>query len=188
MWGFRAQCPDAMNILKKDYYFDIWYFVSLLYLFFLQNALSQCRDDFLRVSILPHNKQSSLLPPPEVLHHHPSHTEKRSGLSHLTHHRVAKLSQLTHCKSTTSSTSQSSLIFYIQLFILLDMFLSSVFCFLVKWCSAPTQSLWPRCVISWCSGPPSSPSTPSSSSIASGQTSLLFQIKTHHASMLHASP
>ena len=55
------------------------------------------------------------------------------------------------------------------------MFISSVFYFLVKLCLVPTRPPWPQSVISWYSGPATSPSTHSSSSTASGQTSELLK-------------
>ena len=75
-----------------------------------------------------------------------------------------QLLQLTHCKST-STTLLFDIIYWI--------FISSVFYFLVKLCLVPTQPPWPQSVISWYSGPATSPSTHSSSSTASGQTSEL---------------
>ena len=60
--------------------------------------MSQLNNAELRVSSVSDHQQSPLLPPPEVLHHHPAHTEERPRLPHRPHHQVPELSQLTHCK------------------------------------------------------------------------------------------
>ena len=61
--------------------------------------------------------------------------------------------------------------YYYYYYDLLCSLLSSVFYFLENSCSVPSQPIWPRCLTWGFSGPASSPSTPSSSSTASGQTS-----------------